>query len=247
MLACLDLQAVASHRTSAALNRSGPFDLSGRPDVMVRHARQSVRSPLARVWTTTNLGPDDIIRVDGIPCLNLARTLMVLAAQVPPLRLETLRDMVDVAVRDGLATDAWLWWRLERLRCRGRGGVTVFSDILTERAGGAATESWLEREFLRVIEVAGLPRPVTQAKVRRNGAFVARVDFLYPAAGLVIEVTGQRGHSTPAERTRDADRRNELQLQGFTVLEFTYSTVVQSPAIVVRRVREALAAHQAGS
>lgn len=241
MLACLDLDAVASHRTSAALNDSGPFDLSGRPDVMVRHGRQSVRSPLATVWSTTNLGPDDIVRVDRIPCLNLARTFLVLAGQVPPLRLETLRDMVDVAVRDGSATDAWLWWRLERLRCRGRGGVRIFADILTDRAGGAATESWLEREFLRVIEGAGLPRPVTQAYVRRNGAFVARVDFMYPEARVVIEVTGQRGHSTSAERTRDADRRNELQLRGFTVLEFTYSTVVRTPATVVRRVTEALA------
>lgn len=240
MLACLDLRAAASHGTSAALHRSGPFDLGGRPDVMVRHGRQTARSDLARVWTTTNLGPDDLVRIDGIPCLSLARTLMVLAGQVPPLKAEMLRDMVDVAIRDGAANDGWLWWRLEKLRCPGRNGVRVFSQILTERAGGSLTESWLEREFLRVVDGAGLPRPVTQARIRRNGAFVARVDFLYQQARVVVEVTGQVGHSTAAERARDAVRRNELQLEGYRVLEFTYSHVVGEPTVVTQRLAEAL-------
>lgn len=240
MLACLDLDAVASHRTSAALRTMGPFDLAGRPDVMVRHGRQSSRSELARVWTTTNLGRDDVVSIDRIPCLNVARTLMVLAGQVPPLSLEVVRDMVDVAVRDGQASDPWLWWRLEQLRCRGRNGVTVFAQILSDRAGGGATESWLEREFLRLVDGAGLPRPQTQAHVRRNGAFVGRVDFLYVEAFVVVEVSGQRGHSTDAERASDADRRNELQLAGYRVLEFTYSDVVHRPAQVTRKVADAL-------
>lgn len=240
MAACLDLGAVASHGTSAALLGSGPFDLAGKPDVIVRHGRQSARSDLARVWTTTNLGPDDIVRVDGIPCLSLARTLMVLAGQVPPLEVEMLRDMIDVAVRDGAATDGWLWWRLEKLRCPGRAGVRVFAEILTERAGGSMTESWLEREFLRLINDAGLPQPVTQARIRRNGAFVARVDFLFADAKVVVEVSGQRGHSTAAERSKDAARRNEVQLQGYVVLEFTYSQVVSDPAEVVKKLNDAL-------
>jgi hypothetical protein len=240
MLACLDLDASASHQTSAAMHQSGPFDLGGRPDVIVRHGRQSTRSAIARVWTTTTLGPDDIVRIDGIPCLNLARTLMVLAAQVPPIKIETLRDMVDVAVRDGMATDGWLWWRLESLRRSGRSGVRIFSQILDDRASGGATESWLEREFLRVVGEVGLPLPVTQAYIRRKGAFVARVDFLFEEAKVVVEVSGQRGHSTAAERSRDAARRNELQLQGYRVLEFTYSHVVNEPTMVVRKLREAL-------
>lgn len=240
MLACLDLRAAASHRTSAGLHESGPFDLSGRPDVIVRHGTQSTRSDLARVWSTTTLGPEDIVKIDGIPCLSLARTFMVLASQVPPISIESLRDMVDVAVRDGRANDGWLWWRLEQLRRPGRAGVRVFAQILNDRAGGAATESWLEREFLRVVDRAGLPRPVTQERIRRKGAFVARVDFLFEDARVIVEVSGQQGHSTAAERSRDAARRNELQLAGYQVLEFTFSHVVNDPAMVVFKLEEAL-------
>ena len=76
--------------------------------------------------------------------------------------------------------------------------------------------------------------PVPQAIHRHDGRHVARVDFLFAAQSLVVEVSGGRGHSSAAERAKDARRRNELQQLGRTVLEFTYEDVTQRPSYVVR-------------
>jgi very-short-patch-repair endonuclease len=70
--------------------------------------------------------------------------------------------------------------------------------------------------------------------------FVARVDFLYREHGVVVEVSGRLGHSSPEERARDAQRRNELQDLGLKVYEFTWEDVTQRPTFVVARIRTLL-------
>ena len=113
------------------------------------------------------------------------------------------------------------------------------------RAGGEITESWLEREFLRVIETFGLLPPVCQRRIEAHGAFVARVDFAYVELGIVIEVTGAVGHSSPRQRAADAARRNDLATNGLLVLEFTYEQVVGDPAAVAEAITEAIASRRA--
>jgi very-short-patch-repair endonuclease len=69
---------------------------------------------------------------------------------------------------------------------------------------------------------------------------IARVDFYWPDHRLVVEVSGQLGHSTPRDRARDARRRNELQELGLDVFEFTFAQVMDEPAVVIRAVRRRL-------
>ncbi len=199
----------------------------------------------AQVHTSTNIPPDDVLMVRGVPCLSVARTLLSLAALVPEISTDRLKGTVDDAVTRRLASDPWLWSRLEALRCRGRNGVSAFEEVLADRAGGQATESWLEREALRVLEAAGLPLPVCQARVAPQGAFVARVDFLYPDQRVVIEVSGHTWHRTKAQVDADVRRRRELVLTGHVVLEFTYDDVVERSCEMVRQVTAALARSQA--
>src|SRR5204862_211126 len=80
--------------------------------------------------------------IGGIPTTSVARTIFGLAALVPDVSESDLRDIVDVAIRDGHASDAWLLWRLEKLRCKGRNGVSVLEAILADRDGKGRTESW---------------------------------------------------------------------------------------------------------
>lgn len=79
---------------------------------------------------------------------------------------------------------------------------------------------------------------------RRDGATFARVDFFFEPFGVVIEVSGRLGHSSPAERARDAQRRNELQDVGRKVYEYTWEDVTQRAS----HVRSSLTArlHAAG-
>ena len=98
--------------------------------------------------------------------------------------------------------------------------------------------------FLRLVRAAGLPRPVTQHRVRSDGRHVARVDFLYPEARVVIEVSGRLGHSNPADRSRDAQRRNELQDLGYRVYEYTCGDLSCRPDFVVNTLRQRVAEGQ---
>jgi len=239
--ACLDVDGVASHQTAAWLHGLPGFGPGVPPHVLIGARSARYRGGLATVHTTTNLPADDVLPVKGIPTLSVARTLMTLAAAPRLVSLERLRGAVDEAVRTGMATDAWLFWRLEELRCRGRNGVRRFEAVLQARAGGAVTESWLERELLRVLAAAGLPLPACQRRIEHEGAFVARVDFVYERQRVVVEALGHASHSSREALAADAARRNALQMAGYEVLEFTYDDIVRRPDEVIAAIRAALA------
>jgi len=187
------------------------------------------------VHTTGSVGPVDVLVVDGFRCASATRTIIDLAhARIPTERLEAA---IDSAVRAGLTAPIVLEQRLAELRGRGRWGAGELDRLLIDSGG----ESMLERRFLQLVREAGLPAPVTQAVQRRDGRHIGRVDFLFRAEGIVVEVTGRLGHSTPVERGRDAQRRNELLDIGLTVYEYTWAHVTKRRAWVVSTLRERLA------
>lgn len=247
LAACLDLGAVASHLSAVWLS-----DLAPEPpliDVTVRKGRSTGRTSTQgglRVHTSTNLPDDDIVWIGPIPTTSVARTLMGVAA-LPEVGDEALLGLVEEAVRRRMASDRWLWWMLEQRRCRGRNGVRRFEAVLAKRAELGPTESWLEREVLRLLGAAGLPLPSVQRRIRRRGAFVARVDFLYEDEGIVLEALGYASHASRTQQSADAARASELQLLGLEVHQVTYDQVVRQPDWVIHVVRRALARARAAA
>ncbi len=73
-------------------------------EVLVRDGRQSARSTLARVHTTTWLPPEDLVVVDAIPTLGVARALFSLAALVPEIPEAQVRAAVDQALAMDIAS-----------------------------------------------------------------------------------------------------------------------------------------------
>jgi very-short-patch-repair endonuclease len=139
-------------------------------------------------------------------------------------------------VRLGLSSPLVIATRLETLRGSGRWGCRLIDFLLVDSGG----HSMLERRFLQLVREAGLPRPVTQAIHRKGKRHIAQVDFLFEEAGVVVEVSGRLGHTTPTERARDAQRRNELQDIGRQVFEYTWEDVTQHAQMVKRTLRERL-------
>jgi hypothetical protein len=84
LAACLDTGGVASHRTAAWLHRllTG-IDPTRPPEVVVDRRRSHATTAIARIHSTTWLPADDLVVVDGIPCLGVPRTVLSLAALVP--------------------------------------------------------------------------------------------------------------------------------------------------------------------
>ena len=153
-----------------------------------------------------------------------------------------LTAALDGALRDGLISEAFLHGRIMALRGKGRHGIPALLRVIEGSEITRGANSWLEREFLRVLAPAGVALPAPQQVLGHRGDRLVRVDFRYTGTPLVVEVLGYRWHRTGAQMRSDAERMNQLVLDGYLVLQFTYSDVVERPTYVVDRVVEALAA-----
>jgi hypothetical protein len=228
-LLSLGRSAGVSHRAAARLH---VFDRFTDDDVEFLIARGARHSRLnAIVHSSDQLHKLDFVTVDGFRTTSATRTILDLAnLGIEPNRL---RAAIDSAVRLQLSAPEAIHQRLEGLRGRGRAGVRVLDELLLD-AGG---HTMLEREFLRLMREAGLPRPKPQVVFRDGKRTMARVDFLYADWSIVVEVSGRLGHSTPTERARDAQRRNELQDLGLRVYEFTWEHVTRRSNWVQEQMR----------
>jgi very-short-patch-repair endonuclease len=219
VLAC-GPNAVLSHESAAALwgIRHGETD---QIDISLSAAVS--RRPLGiRVHRRANLREDDYARHCGIPVTSPACTLVDLAARLPNDQLEAAinaadkRDLIDP----------------ERLRAAlqalpRRPGLAVLRRAL-DRHTFTLTDSELERRFLGLVRSAGLPTPLTQQYV--NGY---RVDFYWPALGLVVETDGLRYHRTPAQQVVDHRRDQAHAAAGLERLRFPRAQIRHEPARVL--------------
>jgi hypothetical protein len=225
VLACGDA-AVITHRSAARLlelRQTG----QRRIDVTVPvscHSRPGIR--LHR----SELPREDVTRRDSIPVTTVSRTLVDLSAI---LKLNQLLRVVEQADRMGVLD----LLAIERILARGRrpGGAKL-KAILSEYRGVPATRSQLERDFLRLIETAGLPQPLVNSKVAG-----LEVDFFWPASRLIVELDGRAYHSSP--RAFEEDRRRDARLQraGYRVLRITFRRLRKDPMAVVGEVRAFIA------
>lgn len=243
LAACLDHDGVASHRAAAWLHRlwHGPWPV----EITVPRLRASwqPRAPgdPVIVHTSTSLPLADIVTVRGVPTTSVARTLLGLGSLVPAhLTQRGLAAIVADACERDLASERWLLWLLERRRIQGRDGVRAFEEAIAARVHLGPTESWLERELVGMILAAGLPQPVVQRRVRRQGRFVGRVDVAFDGTPVVVEALGYAHHRSRADLERDTRRVNQLTLAGRRVLQFGYDQIVRDPATVLLDIADAL-------
>jgi hypothetical protein len=227
----------ASALTAAALHGFDGFGVRRPFHVTVPRGRQ-VRRPGAIVHTTIVLPRIDRSSADGIPVTGAARTLIDLSRHVDA---ERLTAALDSGLRDGKFSEDHLHRRIVALRSSGRYGVPKLLDVIAGSEVTRGGHSWLEREYLRLIAAAGLPRPETQQVLTRAGDKLVRVDCRYPGTPVVVELLGYRFHRTTGQLRRDVDRVNALLLDGFAPFQFTYEQVVSEPEFVVATVSAALA------
>lgn len=236
-IASIPFDCWAAGTTSAALHCYDGYVL--RPPFHLMVERQhNVRRVGHFVHTTTSLELIDRSWAQGVPALSPTRTLLHLAASEP---LERVTIAIDSVLRDGLTSEDFIHRRINALRVSGRDGVRPLLRALEGQEIGRGGQSWLEREFLRLLASAGLPRPLTQQVLGRRGTTLIRVDCLFPGTNLVVELLGYRWHRTKPQLHIDVQRVNELTLRGYLVLQFTYPQVVGDVPWVLGQVRDGLA------
>lgn len=227
---------VVSRFTAAALHGFDGYALRPPFDVSVGAHRYVQRSP-HRVHQVTELAPIDRGEADGFPVTRPTRTLIDLARHESE---EQLRIALDSGLRDGLLHERSLHQRIVSLRRSGRHGVPALLRAIDGAAIVSGAHSWLEREFLRLMQRAGLPRPETQVVLARAGDRTVRVDFRFRETPVIVEVMGYAYHSTREQLRRDAERVNALLARGLEPYQFTYESVVDRPDGVIETVRSAL-------
>jgi very-short-patch-repair endonuclease len=164
--------------------------------------------------------------VDGIPVTDPADTVIDIAPRLDPLGLERAINEAD---KLDLVTPA----RLRERATAGprRLGAATVRDLI-DRVTFRLTDTELEQRFLPLTREAGLPAPLTQHWLNGN-----RVDFYFPALGLVVETDGGRFHRTPFQQTRDRRRDQAHTAAGITQLRFTHGQIRFEPDEVVRILR----------
>jgi very-short-patch-repair endonuclease len=156
-------------------------------------------------------------RHKGIRVTTPAQTLIDLAHTWPQARLEQAIGEADLRGLIGLRA-------LKTVAAKaGRPGAplrAVIADVTFR-----VTQSELEREFLRLVKRSWLPLPNTQKRFGKH-----RVDFHWPALGLVVETDGGSFHRTA--RQQEADRRRDQAhiRAGRTPMRLTHRQVFKDPA-----------------
>ena len=224
VLACGE-GAVLSHRTAAALHELMP-SVQTKIDVMVPHARSGHACVRLHV---TRLERDETTIIDGIPVTTVARTLADLASVLPRDRLLRAIEQADrLSVFDGRA--------LERTTSRRRlKGIDKLRSILAAYEQAPPTRSELERDFLAMIERAGIPEPRVNTQVAG-----LEVDFCWPEQRLIVELDSRSYHTSPRAFEQDRIRDAKLQLAGYRVPRITYRRLHESPDSVLADVRALL-------
>ncbi|MFD6754183.1 hypothetical protein [Micromonospora gifhornensis] len=113
--------------------------------------------------------------------------------------------------------------RPEQLRdlAHNRRGARGWKRMLrvAELADAGAESAQESRLRVRLV-LAGVPQPVTQFVVQRDGRFIARVDLAWPHLRIAVEYDGL-WHDDPEQLHRDRRRLNRLLGEDWIVLHVT--------------------------
>ena len=229
-------ESVVSHEAAAALHGFALFP-PGPVVVTVRHGDHH-RPGGWTVHQSTDLRPEDIGSVSGLPVTGEARTLFDLAAVTT--RQRYVRALEDAHVRR--------LCRLEdvgsvylALRRRGKRGMKMLGQVLAGRGPGyAPPESELERRLLKVLARGGLPAPKRQYPLPWRGQSEARVDLAFPDHKVLLEADGRRWHSRMDQMAADRQRDREALSNGWRPYRFVWEEITTQPEGVCRIVRDAL-------
>jgi very-short-patch-repair endonuclease len=218
--------AMLSHGSAAELwgiGREGDaIDVSVRRKCEIRRKGLKVRS-------RPSLDARSFVHRHGIPVTSPVQTLIDLATELKPLRLERAvneADKLDLVDPETL--------RRELDRHKGEPGVKKLTTLL-DRHTFRLSDSDLEILFRPLALAAHFPVPLTKQWVLDY-----EVDFHFPDHKLIVETDGLRYHRTPAQQARMAKRDQTHTASGLRVLRFTHWQVVYAPdevTDVLRRVR----------
>jgi hypothetical protein len=201
-------------------------------DVLMPARRQRLSNGFARLHRTTRLparswssGP---VRMAPAPRA-VADTVRLLT---------TLRD-VRAVVADAVQLSRCTLQELGEELARGPvKGSARFRSVLAEVADGI--RSTAEGDLHDVIRANRLPAPLFNPSLYLEDVFLGMPDAWWPKAGVVAEVDSRAWHLSPEDWDRTRRRHDLMAAAGIIPLHFSPRELRQEPAMVARRIRDAL-------
>lgn len=224
---------VVSHSAAAVLleiSTVGPCAVE-LTDPLGRHRS---RTPGIRVHRA-ELGEHEVTVVSGIRVTTILRTICDMLLSLPLHPAVIAAD--SVLARRRVSRQCIAEALSARYARREEADAARRALALTDPASGSPAETKARLE----IREAGL-FPESQAEVHTQNGRVRRLDFLFRAEGLGVEIEGYAWHGSRGAHQNDAVRFNELaRCPGIRqMLRFTYDDVFRRPQRFIRTVQEAL-------
>lgn len=187
------------------------------------HGRSHAGSRVRR----RNLSPADIVERGWLRVT--APALTVLEAAVRPRGGPAI---MDSALQRQLGLP-----QLQRthLRNKGRYGSAAADRLLTAASSGARSHA--ERLLIQLLEQARISG--WQANYPVAGY---RVDIAFPLQKVAVELDGWAFHSNPEAFQTDRLRQNQIALNGWQVLRFTWLDLTETPNRVVAQICASISA-----
>lgn len=208
-----------------------------RIEVTVGFGRNPSTTDRVRVHRTRRLEGGDRCHVGALPVTTSARTLFDLASG---LSTQAVVRVVDDCLTRRIITVSLLSAALDRSARSGNAGLNAVRAALEPWLAGPV-ESQAEARVLRWLMVRGFPDPARQFVVTESGAFVARVDFAWQRARVILEVDGWRWHRSPERFVADRARWTRLRAAGWDVIVTTLAEVEGDSRVLEGLLRSRLA------
>jgi very-short-patch-repair endonuclease len=206
--------ALLSGRSAAALHGLDGFR-PGHLEIVVSRSRNG-RSVLATVVRSDFAQGT---RVNGIPCLTVAHTILSLANEAP----DVLEGAIDHALTRRMVSIGELQDRFASWAPRRRPGVDQLRSILTARGDGTVPPtSALERILRTFLSSSGLPEFQFEYELPWWPEGEGRVDAYAPSCSLIVEADGRAWHARERDFVKDRRRDNLATAHGHATLRFTW-------------------------
>jgi len=233
VLACSSA-ARLSHRDAGALTGMRPPSGSRYEVTVPGSGGRNLRT--IRAYRNV-LQPDEVTVIDAIPTTNWARTLIDLAAILPPHQLAgALKQAEHLRVFDLNQLQPLLDRHMRRP------GVPALNRALEEhRPETHRTRNDLEDLLVHLCRQADLPLPTAlNASLYLPGVGRIEPDAIWHHHRVIVEVDGFETHGTRAMFESDRIRDAELQILGWRVLRTTWLQLERAPHEFLDRLRRLL-------
>jgi hypothetical protein len=238
LAACLEFDAVASHRSAASLWRIESYR-RGTPEIAVPRGQRVRRAGLI-VHESKQPHLIDQRLIDQIPVTGPARTVLDLGAVMNERRVERAAESL---IRRGHLSWTDLLDCLVRHSRRGRNGCGRLRRVLDRRLDDQAVpRSEWSRLVANLLVDDGLPAPVVEYVVTTtDGQHLLALDLAWPQFLLGVELDSLSFHGDVERNERDKHKRNRLRSLGWRLFEVTKTIYRHHPDEISDWVRGELA------